>query len=364
MRLDTAHDFISGEQPTHASSETVYVETLRCFPELVRGLGGNPDVLLRRAGIDPALLDNARAVIEYRSVAELLQSAAEELDCADCGQRLAAMQAVPDGHMAIGPLGAVLRNSKTVGEAIEYCANHIHAYSTAIRVKSEPFRSRHRLLRVDILPGEVTDKRQIVEYALLLGCKNALKISAGEAQVRAVLFRHQAAFSLDAYHAVFGCNVRFGQAADGLLFDEEDLRCRVVEADPWMYEMASSYIEARYPVGKPSIRALVRRFVQQHLGGGLCTCEQVAAELRLHPRTLQRRLSTEGASFDGIKDEVRRELAWRYIHQPDMPLARVAEKLGYSEASVLTRSCYRWFAASPRQLRLKVAGETGHNLAN
>jgi AraC-like DNA-binding protein len=41
----------------------------------------------------------------------------------------------------------------------------------------------------------------------------------------------------------------------------------------------------------------------------------------------------------------------RYLIQPDVPLTRVAELLGYSEASVLSRSCARWFSASPKQLR-------------
>jgi AraC-like DNA-binding protein len=32
-------------------------------------------------------------------------------------------------------------------------------------------------------------------------------------------------------------------------------------------------------------------------------------------------------------------------------VTRIAEILGYSETSVLSRSCFRWFSASPRQLR-------------
>jgi AraC-like DNA-binding protein len=71
----------------------------------------------------------------------------------------------------------------------------------------------------------------------------------------------------------------------------------------------------------------------------------------MHPRTLQRRLRSEGRSFESIKDEVRRDVALRYLRQGDMPLTRVAEKLGYAETSVLSRSCYRWFEASALQLR-------------
>jgi AraC-like DNA-binding protein len=48
---------------------------------------------------------------------------------------------------------------------------------------------------------------------------------------------------------------------------------------------------------------------------------------------------------------VRREIALRYLKDPSIPLIRVARMLGYSETSALSRSCYRWFSASPRQVR-------------
>ena len=73
--------------------------------------------------------------------------------------------------------------------------------------------------------------------------------------------------------------------------------------------------------------------------------------LGLHPRTLQRRLREEGECFESLKDSVRRDVALQYLIQPDVPLSRVAELLGYSEASVLSRSCARWFSATPKQLR-------------
>ena len=71
----------------------------------------------------------------------------------------------------------------------------------------------------------------------------------------------------------------------------------------------------------------------------------------MHPRTLQRRLREEGTSFEEIKDDVRRDAAARYLSQPDIPLTKVAALLGYSESSVLARSCRRWFDSSPRKVR-------------
>ena len=93
------------------------------------------------------------------------------------------------------------------------------------------------------------------------------------------------------------------------------------------------------------------RLVEQYIGSKDCTNERIAAEFCMHPRTLQRRLRAEGTSFEDIKDEIRRDLALRYIQNGDMPLKRVAERLGYAETSVLSRSCFRWFSVSPSELR-------------
>lgn len=95
----------------------------------------------------------------------------------------------------------------------------------------------------------------------------------------------------------------------------------------------------------------VRSCIVRLLVEGDCTHKRVASVLGLHPRTLQRRLRQEGESFQSIKDSVRREVALRYLQQPDASLVHLTEILGYSETSVLSRSCNRWFATSPRRLR-------------
>ena len=108
-----------------------------------------------------------------------------------------------------------------------------------------------------------------------------------------------------------------------------------------------------------SLSARVRVLIPRHLVEGDCTCKRVAATLGLHPRTLQRRLREENESFEAIKDSVRRDVALRYLQQPDMSLVQVTELLGYSETSVLSRSCLRWFAASPRRLRAAFHSHVG-----
>jgi len=185
---------------------------------------------------------------------------------------------------------------------------------------------------------------------MLLGHLNALEITGGQARVREVLFRYQPLSSLSTYRRYFGCDVRFDQEQDGVVFSSGSA-LPTVDRDVQLYEMATSFIDTRFTRVSPPMHIQVRALILELIGTEECSNERVAAKLCLHPRTLHRRLQAEGKSFEGIRDEVRRDVALSYLQQTDLPLPLIAEKLGYAEHSVLSRSCFRWFSASPSQLR-------------
>jgi AraC-like DNA-binding protein len=332
-----------------AAFELVYADTLRFFPELAADLGGDPDALLRHVGIDPSIFSRSGSSLGFRAIASLLEHAAVELKRPDFGMRLAAVQG---GGRVFGPMGVVMRNSSTLGEALDYVVKHGHAYSRAALMRFEPDRANHKLLvGFEVLLDRLPDKRQAIEQAFLLANLNVIEITGGRARVREVLFRHQPLSSPRTYRDYFGCEVRFDQEEEGVVFTERDLLCPVVDPDLQLYEMATSFIDTKFTAMAPPVHALVRGLILRRLGGRDCSNERIAAELCMHPRTLNRRLKAEGRSFEAIKDEVRRDVALRYLEETDMSVTRIAERLGYAETSVLSRSCFRWFGASPRQLR-------------
>ena len=354
MTIDGAGAPRSGEGATkgEARFDLVHSDTIRFFPELVKDLGGDSEALLRKAGVDPKAVLERGSILEYRAVIELFEIAATELRCADFGLRLAARQG---GTQVMGPIGVAMKNSKTLGQALGYCAKQIQAYCLATRVRFVPDRTNHKLfIGLEILLDGVADRAQIVEHGLLLASLNVIDITGAAARVRQVSFCHPPLSSRKIYQDAFGCGVLFGAVADGIVLEESDLLCPVIDPDEQLYEMATSFIASHYPPNAPPMHAQVRALINRYLGGEDCTNERVAADLWIHPRTLQRRLRSEGKSFESIKGEVRRELLMRYLLHPDMSLGNVAEKLGYADQSVLTRSCYRWFCVSPRKLREKV----------
>jgi AraC-like DNA-binding protein len=331
--------------------DVVHADILRFFPELVVDLGGDPGVLLRRCGSDLAAVTEATSSVSYRLLVELLEHAATELACSDLGLRLAALQG---GGRVFGPMGVVMKNSTTLGDALDYVEKHAHAHSLAARIRLErSVTEQNTFVAHDILVGGLPNKRQAIEQLMLLGHLNAMEITGGRARVRKVHFRHHPLSSRSTYRRYFDCEVCFDQKDDGVLFSEQDLRCPIVDPNAQAYEAATSLIAARFTRVTPPVHALVRAVILQFLGTEQCNTREVARELRLHPRTLHRRLRAEGKAFHEIKDEVRRDAALYYIKQTELDLTQIAGRLGYAEHSVLTRSCVRWFSAAPSQVRLQ-----------
>ena len=105
--------------------DVVHARIVRDFPKLVAELGGDPDALMVRAGVQRG------GGMTYRQLIALMELAATTLKCPDFGMRLAKLQG---GEGIFGPLGHVMKNSRTFGDALEYVRQHTYAHSLAARV--------------------------------------------------------------------------------------------------------------------------------------------------------------------------------------------------------------------------------------
>jgi AraC-like DNA-binding protein len=79
----------------------------------------------------------------------------------------------------------------------------------------------------------------------------------------------------------------------------------------------------------------------------------VAARLGLTSRSLQRRLTDEGTTFATVREDVRRELARRYLTE-GLPIADISFLLGFSEPSAFFRAFKRWTGETPLAARARL----------
>ena len=79
--------------------------------------------------------------------------------------------------------------------------------------------------------------------------------------------------------------------------------------------------------------------------------DDVARSLGMSKRTLARRLSDEGLNFTEILQQLRRDLAVRYLDDRNLHVSKIAWLLGFSEVSAFTHACKRWTGETPKQMR-------------
>jgi len=102
---------------------------------------------------------------------------------------------------------------------------------------------------------------------------------------------------------------------------------------------------------RQTVQDQVKQTLKRLLAGQRPTIQEVAQELNLSARTLQRRLTEAGVTFQQVLEEARRELARHYLLQSSLELNETAYLLGYESANSFFRAFHHWEGTSPGQWR-------------
>lgn len=171
-----------------------------------------------------------------------------------------------------------------------------------------------------------------------------------------VEFKHSIRGSARAYTAFFNGTVRFGAEHDRAEFDSALLDLPLVTAANIALTLERVLGEQREHLDPFVDR--VRREIMVLLDQG-ARVQDVARRLQTTTRTLQRELRAHNTSFTAVLDQVRRDLALRFVEDPDLTLSEIASRLGFSEESSLFRAFRRWTGRRPRGAKRQFRGIRG-----
>ena len=171
-----------------------------------------------------------------------------------------------------------------------------------------------------------------------------------------VYFKHPSPSDLAAHEEFFGCPVVYNADRDALQLSEQTLSVPNKLADEAISEFFDSYLENELPefADNLSLARRLRSSISQLLSEGVPTITEIAGRFNMSARTLQRRLSDDGLSFQQIVDESRRELAKRFLEKTDYSLSEIAFLTGFADQSAFNRAFRRWAGQTPRSYRLQV----------
>jgi AraC-like DNA-binding protein len=146
-----------------------------------------------------------------------------------------------------------------------------------------------------------------------------------------------------------GCEVRFGASASVLTLARGDVDAPLAVPASVLstaLERFAALTLERVPAEQgpsltPRVRSLLDAGLELAAGAGPPTLDQVARELSMSRRTVQRALADEGTSFEALLDDARRVRAESLLAEGH-PKKEIAYVLGFADPSAFTRARRRW----------------------
>lgn len=180
------------------------------------------------------------------------------------------------------------------------------------------------------------------------------EVSTAAFKPLAVYFKHAPRGNISVYEDHFDCPVHFESERDAIQVSEDSMDAPNKLGDETIAKFFDRHLEQELAAlsTNEDLEQRVRRTVANVLSEGVPTLSHIASELGLGARTLQRRLSEQGHSFQSVVDMARKELAQRLLRETDYALAEIAFLTGFAEQSGFTRAFKRWAGQTPRSYRI------------
>ena len=320
--------------------------------------GADVDLLLRKAGLSPAQIDDSDARLDARRQIRFLNLVADALNDNLLGFHLA--QNVDLRRM--GLLYYVISSSDALGEGIRRVARYVSIVNEGIRL------TYHEGNRIELTFEYVGVPRYLdnhqIEYAATALIKGCRQLTNRELTADKVCFVHLRAESSE-MNSFYRCKLRFGADADEMDFPLSTRHIPIVSADPYLSNILIRYCEealAHRGPNRSSLEANVGNAIAVLLPHGKACMRDVARKLAMSQRTLARRLASEGLRFAGILDSLRFDLAKRHLADRRLSISKIAWLLGYSDVSSFSHAYKRWTGKAPRasQRHLRVKQTSAH----
>lgn len=322
---------------------TLPVHIARAIATGARAHGVDPQPLFAAHGVTEDVLADPDARITGRVAVALWDAAAGASGHPNFGLRTG----VRAGHAAVNMAGMFLAASATLGEGFARVFRFYRVMNDAQTV--------HWETTPDFLGGWLTVRevpyavpRHATEFAFAWSVVTARAVTGVDLAPTLVAFEHDAPADRAEHDALFRCPVRFNQHRSEVRFDPAVAALPVRTADPALVEILESHaraVLARLPP-KQGLVPRVRDAAARALPSG-AALEDIAASLRLSPRSLQRRLRDEGTTYADVLDEVRRALALDALRDPARGAAEVGFALGFSDPSAFHKAFVRWTGSAP-----------------
>ena len=302
--------------------------------------------LLAGSGVTAAMLEDPRATLPVPTMVRLLERARTLTR----EPALGAYIGLHTRATLYGSLGFAVLSAATIREAIDVSLRFGPIVTTALTVR---FREDKRT--ASLIVDEHADFGSVRDIVVMTTLVALRQVSVSLTSRELTTSTAEFSFPEPDYASrlgITGLRMRFGRPVHQLTFDARSLDLPYTMPSPSAFKLAGEQCQRELDalgLGGDVV-AQVRGLIA-HPERGARTLEQVAEALHRSPRTLKRQLGAQGASFSGLRDAELRERAMVLLRAPELSLADVASRLGYSNVTNFERAFFRWTATTPATCR-------------
>jgi len=303
--------------------------------------------LLRQIEVSEDQIRDPDSRVPVVKTLRLWRRIANQLDDPDLGLEVGRTFETREG----GVVGYAMLHSDTLLGALRRVVRFAKLLNQRADLKLEDREDRWRLeaIHQPIIP----DFRQPIDEGIagLMACFR--EITGREIVPANLYLNYTRPKDTQALRQLLGPDLHFDAPATAIELWDRDVKAPTVAGDlrltRYLDELAQVHLQALPRIESYADR--VRQAIWPHLSEGSPTIQQIATDLAISTRSLQRRLREEATSFAAVVDGLRRDKAKLLLRDPNLAVYEVAYLLGYSDPSTFHRAFRRWAGTSPSQFR-------------
>jgi len=266
-----------------------------------------------------------------------------------------------------GTVGYTLMNCSSLHQAFDYAAHHKHASNKGFGITFFKQANLYHFCIDSLVKSEYL--QAIIEFdfasALYLsrffvGIEKAKKVIP-----QSVSFTHMPQGSLDKYREVFGCEVKFNQSVNEIVFSKAVFEIPIRSANPKLFKLMGGKVAKRKKEMEQnlSLKQKIYQYIFENIENGLPSIEGVASEFNMGVSSFKKHLNNEHTNYTQIMDEVRRDMALKLILDASKSILQIANSLGFANSSAFNRAFKRWLNMTPAAYRKKGLPNNYHSNA-
>jgi len=150
----------------------------------------------------------------------------------------------------------------------------------------------------------------------------------------------------------FNCEVEFDSDISSIVFNAEDAETELVGSNPLITQVHEQMLDDfLLRIDKDDLVHVIRNKIYQLLPLGYPSQTEIAKQMCMSLRSLQRKLQEEDTSYKEILEYSRKKLTMEYIKQPHLSLSEIGYLVGFSSVGNFNRAFKRWTNTSPGKYR-------------